>query len=298
MQVLVTGASGFIGRWTIAPLLKRGAEVHVISRTGSAPAGCTGHRCDLLDRAEVEQCIAAIKPSHLLHLAWIATPGAYWTSLDNLDWVAASISLCRSFVVHGGKRMVVAGTCAEYDWSQSMLDEQTTPCVPTSLYGVAKDALHRLLAEAARQKGIQLCWGRVHFVYGPGERPGRLVSSLASALARGEPVDTSEGWQRRDYMHVADVGAAFAALCDCHVAGAVNIATGRVRPVRDIAELLAEAAGRPDLLRIGARPVRPGEPALLEVAVKRLNEEVGFAPSIELERGLSDTLVWWRRHGI
>ena len=169
------------------------------------------------------------QPTHLLHLAWDARPGLFWTSTENLRWVAASLGLYLAFAASGGRRAVVAGSCAEYDWSHSELDEARTPLVPRTLYGEAKRALHTLLERAAAQSGVELAWGRLFFLYGPHEAEGRLVSDVARALLAGREARCSEGSQQRDFMHVADAGRAFAALVASDVTGPGQRRLGRMR---------------------------------------------------------------------
>ena len=141
---------------------------------------------------------------------------------------------------------------------------------------------------------MELAWGRIFFVYGPGEPEGRLVPSVGRTLLAGEPVPTTSGDQVRDFMHVEDVAAAFAALADADTTGAVNIASGDPVRVRDVVETLAEQVGRPDLLRPGALPDREGDPPRLVADVTRLRQEVGIAPQIALREGLAQTLEWLR----
>src|SRR5439155_6296677 len=102
-----------------------------------------------------------------------------------------------------------------------------------------------------------------------GEKPGRLVSDIVAGLLRERPVETTAGTQIRDFMHVADVAGAFAALCDSDVRGPVNIASGEARPLSDFMTRLAALTGRPDLLRLGARRVPSSEPPRLAASVTR-----------------------------
>jgi nucleoside-diphosphate-sugar epimerase len=295
-RVLVTGATGFIGRHALQPLLDAGHEVHAISTRkppAGAPAAVSWHRADLLD--EPGATVAAIAPERLLHLAWYAEHGRFWTSTENLRWVEASLGLLRAFAAAGGERAVLAGTCAEYDWDAGDgTFAEDVVLSPATLYGAAKHGLHEVARAFAGQAGFELAWGRVFFLYGPGEDPRRLVGAVASALARGERAATGAGTQTRDFLHVADVGAAFAALVDAQVDGAVNVASGEGRLLRDVVSALGELSGAPDLLDVGALPPRPGDPERLVADVSRLRDEVGFRPRIPLEQGLADTLEWWR----
>ena len=276
-RVLVTGSGGFIGRGTLAPLEALGYDV-------------VRNTANLLEPGAPERVIADARPTHLLHLAWNAKPGEYWTTLENLDWVAASLRLLRAF---DGERAVFAGTCAEYEWTdETHCVEGETPLVPATPYGTAKHALHTLVEQA----GVSAAWGRVFFVFGPHEHPARLASSVASALVRGEPAETGPGTQIRDFLYSEDLAAAFVALLDSEVQGAVNMASGDARPVRELVELLGAAAGREDLLRIGARPANPSEPSVLTASVDRLRDEVAWTPPRTLEQRVEDTIAWWHEH--
>ena len=290
-RVLVTGASGFLGRHAIAPLLARGFEVHTAARRPPASPGTTPHAVDLLDPAAAA-LVRSIAPTHFLHLAWDVTPGRYWQSPANLDWVAASLHLYRAFAEAGGKRAAVAGTCAEYDWSAASLDEGA-PLRPAALYGAAKHALHERLAASAARDGVGLAWARVFFLYGPHEHPSRLVPSVIAPILRGEPALVGDGRAERDFMHVADVAAALVAALDSAHCGPVNIATGQCTPIRAVAEAIAHQFGRPDLLRLGARPTPPGEPAALACS-GRVLAGLGFRPRFGLQEGLAQTIGWWR----
>jgi nucleoside-diphosphate-sugar epimerase len=95
-------------------------------------------------------------------------------------------------------------------------------------------------------------------------------------------------------MHVDDVAGAFAALLDSAVEGPVNVASGERVSIADVLALIARAAGRPELLRLGALPRRAGEPDEHVADVTRLRDEVGFAPSVRLEEGIAETVGAWR----
>ena len=298
-RVLVTGGTGFIGRHTLPQLVARGFDVHVAGRSRPAddfPSGVTFHECDLLDADAAGLLPARLAPTHLLHLGWYARPGLFWTALENLQWVAASLNLYLAFAKAGGTRAVIAGSCAEYDWSYAELDEARTPLAPRTLYGQSKHALRTLLEQAGLQTSVQLAWGRVFFLYGPHEAPGRLVSSVIEALLEGREAPCSDGTQQRDFMHVSDVGRAFAAVLDSNITGPVNIASGVCLPVRTVISTLGSLMGAADLIRFGAVN-RPNEPPRLAASVDILHGQLGFRPVYDLESGLTNTVDWWRSRG-
>ncbi len=281
-RVLVTGAGGFIGRHAVPLLRDRGFEVHGVER----------READLLAPGVPAALIERVRPSHLLHLAWNAATGRFWTAPDNLDWVAASLLLHRAFAAAGGERAVFAGTCVEYDSSSALLDEATTPCAPETLYGIAKDALRRLLF--ASPEGVRIAWGRIFLLYGPHEAATRLVPYVITSLLAGREALCGDGLAERDFMHVADIAAALVALLESPVTGPVNIASGQCLPLRDTIFRIANQIGRPELIRLAARPAPAFEPPRLAAAIRRLRDEVGFRPSRSLEEGLAETIDWWR----
>lgn len=288
-RVVLTGATGFIGTHVIPALQVRGFEIHALGRRRPS-GGVAHHPVDLLDAGAVRAAVQAIGASHLLHLAWYAEPGLYWRSAANLDWVAASLALTRAFREAGGERAVVAGTCAEYAWGPDRLGEAAM-CAPATLYGVAKDGTRRILSAYADESGLSFAWGRLFFLYGPGEKSGRLVSDAIRMLAAGARFATSPGHQRRDFSHVADVAGAFAALLDSDVSGPVNIGSGSAAPVRAILERIGALTGRPDLIDFGARPLPATEPIIIEADVVRLRCEVGYHPRYDLDAGLKDAFA-------
>lgn len=296
-RALVTGASGFIGSRALAPLLERGFTVHAVAR-GAAPRGATDgvtwHAADLLEEDARRDLVARVAPSHLLHLAWYAEPGLFWRAPENAAWMHATIALVEEFAAAGGARAVLAGTCAEYDWADAQPLREDAARRPATFYGECKDATHQAVSALAADARVSLAWGRIFFLYGPGEDERRLVAAVARALAAGEQAPTSAGTQVRDFLHVDDVAGAFAALVDSDVRGAVNIASGEGVTVRSIVEQLAQAAGRPDLLDVGALPARSDDPPEIVADIGRLRDEVGFASATPLADGLTRVARWWR----
>jgi nucleoside-diphosphate-sugar epimerase len=317
-RVLVSGAGGFIGRWSVPALLRSGYEVHAVlsgnARRNSPmrknPAQLRGakiHLADLLNHSDVDKLMGEVRPTHLLHFAWIATPGLYWQSAENFRWLEASEHMLRSFASHGGSRVVMAGSCAEYDWSRAQLcdefgsplaDENDAPGraagVAPSPYASCKIALQKSLTEFGRREHLSTAWGRIFFQFGPYEHPDRLVPSVIRNLLLNREAPLSHGRQVRSFLHVADVGDAFAAVLDGEIEGPVNIGSRESVTLADLAERIGRHIGRPDLLRLGARAAAAEDPAVLIPDLRRLCNEAHWQPRFTLDEALADTIEWWR----
>jgi nucleoside-diphosphate-sugar epimerase len=306
-KVLVTGAAGFIGRSSLEPLREAGHEVCAVlspradrrDRAGRALPDVDVRHADLTDPAAVDSLLEAVKPTHLLHFAWIATPGLYWHSEQNYRWLSASRHLLAAFARSGGVRAVMAGSSAEYDWSRvAVCHERSSPLADArgaaTPYAACKIAMHRSLEQYAGSHGLSSAWGRLFFQYGPGEHRDRLIASVILNLLAGREAPCTHGRQIRSFLHVEDVGAAFAALLASPVQGPVNIGSGERIAIADLLQRLARDIGRPELLKLGARPAAPDEPPVLVPDIERLSREVGWSPRRTLDEGLRETVRWWR----
>lgn len=287
-RVLVTGATGLIGRHAVAALVAQGHEVHGVARSipATSPPGVMWHACDLLND---DLSLDDIRATHLLHLAWTTEHGQFWAAPENRDWQTASKRLIEAFHARGGTRVVMAGSCAEYDWSDlgdGVCREGITPLNPHTLYGQVKVETAHWLADFCQEKGISQAWGRVFLPFGVGENINRLVPSVALALQAGKEAKCSSGVQVRDFMNARDIGWAFAALLMSTVEGDVNVASGEPHTIAELAITLGEISGRPDLVHLGALPDRSDDPPVLVADVSRLRDEVGFMPSM----GFRDSL--------
>ena len=290
---MLTGATGFVGQSVLTALVEAGDEVSAVARRpGPDLADVTWYEADLLAGPEL---VGAVAPEILIHLAWYAEHGEFWSSIENVRWVEASLALLRAFAEAGGRRVVMAGTCAEYEWGgEQDLDEDESPLAPRTLYGVCKDALRRVAGAYASETALELAWGRLFFLYGPREQPARLVPDVIRALLVGDRAATSAGAQVRDFMHVQDAAAALVALAHSDVTGPVNIASGRATPVAEVLDLIGALTGAAQLIDRGARPMSALEPARIVADVRRLEHEVGFHPAVSLSEGLASTVEWWR----
>ncbi len=279
-RVLLTGATGFVGRAVVAPLRTAGVQLRAVSSMDA----------DLLDEGAARALLRDLRPTVVLHCAWYVTHGKFWSAPENADWLEGSTAFARAFAEIGGRRFVGIGSCAEYadrDVADDLPWPETRVVAPATPYGRAKAELAARLASMP----MQTAWARLFHMFGPGEHPDRLVPSVARALKDGREARCASGRPVRDFASTRFVGEALAALALSGVTGPVNIGSGQGRAIADVARFLGQAAGRPDLVRLGALPDRPEEVPQMVADVTRLRREVGFTAPPRVEADLRAVLA-------
>ena len=294
MRILLTGASGFLGRHVLAAL-GPGPEVIAVTK-GSlrrVPApNVTFVQTDLLKPDGMAGLVRRFRADTLVHLAWSISPGAFWTSPENILWRDASLALAREFVAQGGQRMVFAGSCAEYDWNAPMpLREESSPVKPHSLYGVCKDRLRQDVEAFSASSSVACLWCRIFWPYGPGEPPDKLVSWLIGRLLAGKRAVCRASNLQRDYIHVQDAARALAVAALSSMTGIVNVGQGEAVALGEVARLAARATGRPDLLELERIPVTAETPGTVVASTDRLTGELGWKPRWILAEGIADMVA-------
>jgi nucleoside-diphosphate-sugar epimerase len=211
-------------------------------------------------------------------------------------YLTGSIDLLRQLADVGCRRLLISGTCFEYDTRVGYLGEDCA-ARPATLYAASKHALHVVAERLAADLDMQLAWARIFYQYGPFENPGRLVPSVVTSLLEGRPVETTAGDQVRDYLFVEDVASALVTIAEGGVRGPINVGSGVPITVRTLVQRIAELLGRADLLRLGALATPPGDPPFVCANAGRLRNEVGWEPQHSLGDGLARTIEWWRCAG-
>lgn len=299
MNILLTGASGFVGAHLSRALLERGHAVRAVylpkddtSRLDSLAPNVERMPLDLAaaDEAALDRALDGAEAC--IHAAWYAVPGYYLTATENLTCLDMSIRLLRAAARKRVTRFVGLGSCFEYELSGGDLDERT-PLRPTTLYAAAKASLFMLGEQLAAAEGISFAWCRLFYVYGPFEPPRRLVSDLFANLLKGVPVPVTHGRQVRDFLHIADVASALATIVASDVRGPVNIGSGSPVTVREIVETAGRLTGRAHLIRWGARAENLLDPPRV-VAINATLKQLGWSPAFSIEKGLGDTMYWWK----
>jgi len=292
--VLVIGASGFIGRATTASLANQPVKIVGTGRRTDEDSSVSWLKVDATSLNAMTECLETHRPTHLIMLAWPTDVGTRDRAVFS-PWLENTVPLMRAFAANGGQRFIGVGSCMEYDWETPGPLSEATPLNPGTEYGRSKVAAYEQVSAEANTSGLSWAWARPVFLYGPREPRRRLIPDVVTSLLRGVEVRCTEGLQHRDFLHVDDVGAALAALALSDVQGPLNIASGKSIQIRRLVEVFAGHLGQPALVRFGARPLERYEVPEVLADTTKLEEALGFASSVPMEKGIEKTIEWWRQ---
>ena len=254
----------------------------------------TIHKANILNDAQVDQLLSEVRPTHLLHTAWIVKPGVALVHTENLLWVEKTLRLVRQFEQCGGKNLVITGSSYEYDVEYGYCSEDKTPCSPATLYGAGKYALKLLLEKYCGNQKINFAWARLFDLFGPRENLHRLVPAVVTALLHGQTARCSQGLQIRDYMYIQDAADALATLLEKGSEGTFNVCSGRAISVRELVSSIADKLKATDRVEFGALPTRPDEVPLIVGDPRKLTNTTGWQPEHDFDAAITHTIDWWR----
>jgi dTDP-6-deoxy-L-talose 4-dehydrogenase (NAD+) len=274
MKIAVTGASGFIGGYVLAELIRAHADVYAATRdTARLSAWADSLHAVKLDIAEADtaQYDQLGRPDVLIHLAWDGLPN--YKSLHHFEYeLPRQYRFLKTMIEAGLPALVVTGTCYEYGAQSGPLSE-SLPALPNNPYGYAKDSLRRQLEFLRTLHAFDLTWARLFYMYGGGQSKGALYSMLKEAAEQGKSTfDMSGGEQLRDYLPVEVVAQHLVSLSKLRKSvGLVNVCSGRPISIRTLVERWIRENAWDITLNLGHFPYPDYEPMAFWGDDRRLN---------------------------
>jgi GDP-4-dehydro-6-deoxy-D-mannose reductase len=299
VRALVTGASGFVGRYLVSALRRQGDEV--LACGGPHDDGSDFFPIDLGDSDSLRAALEAARPNVIFHLAaQTFVPQSLRSPIESYEVNALGSArlaeAVRAYDADPSPRIVFAGSAEVYgirDPNEYPLREGLD-LRPANPYGASKAAAEAFLLSGARSFGLDVVVARAFNHIGPNQSERFVVASLAAQLARiaggGEPqMYVGSLSSARDFLDVRDVVEAYLALARRGEGAQVyNVCSGRAVTIRDvlrelisIARVPVEVREDPERMRASETPLSVGSPA-------KLSKATGWQPKIPLDRSLRD----------
>lgn len=285
-KVFLTGGTGLIGQATIPILKQNGFDIYALTLSNTkSTEDITYIEGNLFSKEQIDSIITQIKPDYLLHYAWLST--GLFNDNSNFDFLTASVDLLKSFIRNGGKRVVMAGTYAEYGHHNETLIE-TMPSEPINIYSQCKDFVRQISDVYCKNNNTSFGWGRIFSAFGRETDPRRLTSFVINKLKMNEEVIINSGSLLRDYIYTKDVAASFASFLNSNVEGIVNICTSKETSIHDYVMAIARSLDKEHLIMF------QNKSSLQQNRVvgnnTRLVKEVGFIPQYSIDEAIKEIL--------
>ena len=287
MRILVTGATGFVGKRLVQRLLEAGEhEVHGLSRNVPAvePSGWQHHVAELGARNGALELVRELAPQRVYHLAAVAHPGdcTRYPKAAMRVQVEGTRELCEGLDLTSC-RVLAASSASVYGPVRNDPLAEYSETSPTSAYGRSKLAAE----EVAREFGSSVRIARPFNHSGAGQSTRYVLPALAQAaldqVESERPARTGNLWPQRDFLHIDDVLDAYELLIELDEdPGPVNVCRGRAVPIGLLLSGLQERLEVPRRNKRDPKLVRRGELPVL-VGDNRLLRGMGWRPRIELE---------------
>lgn len=305
-KVVITGATGAIGRALISACVKAGYEVlAVVHRESKRVSDLDNNehcRVLRLDLCEYDLAIDEMRKQGIesddyelfFHLAWKATFGKDRDDSDmQLENVKAALAAVRFANALRCKAFIGTGSQAEYGRVEGILSPDT-PAFPETGYGIAKLCTGQLTRLACEQLGMRHIWCRVLSVYGPYDRDQTLISYVIMQMMKGEEVELSPCDQMWDYIYSDDAARAIL------LAGQKGenrkiyiIGSGEVHSLREYINKIAEIIGYEKKIRFGKRPYNDKQVMFLQADISEL-KKLNYNSSVSFTDGIRKTVQWQR----
>jgi UDP-glucose 4-epimerase len=302
-RVVVTGGAGFIGSHVAEAFVARGDDVLVVDdlsagREENIPEGAAFEQVDIVDSDALLNAFQSFTPTLVCHLA---AQASVTVSVEQPDH-DLSVNVRGTFNVCDGARRFGApvlfastGGALYGDAAPLPTDEGFAP-QPLSPYGASKLAGEAYVATWGRLHELANVILRLGNIYGPRQSPhgeAGVVAIFSGRLLSGEsPALRGNGKPTRDYVHVTDVARAFVAAADSERAGTFNVGTGRQTSTSELLDILQAAAGT--ALEPRQEDLQPGELRASALEASRIERELGWRPTIDVERGIRETFNWYK----
>lgn len=237
-QVIVSGATGFVGQHLIPILLQNNYNVVAIARDEDKAQGFAWYsnvKFISLDFHKDNLPFTPYEGASLIHLAWQGLPN-YKSLFHFEENLPNNYEFIKTLINNGVDNVLIAGTCFEYGLQNGPINS-TTATHPSNPYALAKENLRQYLTYFQKEKSFLFKWARLFYMYGKGQNPKSILAQLDTAIEKGESIfNMSGGEQLRDYLPVESVAQKLFNIFESDLDGIFNVCSGRPISIRRLVE--------------------------------------------------------------
>ena len=297
-KVIITGADGFVGSYTVQHFLNNGKTVLALDM-GPEPRRLKLHRnlsymqCDITDINGMLNSIPKGVYDTFVHFAWAGSAGnsrvdynlQMQNALNTVECLKAAKEL-------GCTRFVCAGSIMEYEVEAFVHAQGSRPGMGY-MYSMGKHVAHCMCKSVAANIGIELLWPMITNAYGVGEFSPRFVNTTLRKIINGEPLQFTAATQNYDFVYVSDVAKAFYLVAEkgkpfCEY----MIGSGNAKPLKEFIKEMVKASEYKGTLQFGDVPFTGVNVPLSVYSINDLVNDCDYKPDVCFEDGIKQTIEW------
>ncbi len=297
-KVIITGADGFVGSYTVQQFLNNGKAVLALDMSPEAHRlkahkNLTYMQCDISDTKTMLEKIPQGVYDTFIHFAWAGSAGTGRTDYDlQMKNVQSTVDCVIVAKKLGCNRFVGAGSIMEYEMEDSTHTQGNRPS-SSYIYSLGKFVAHSMSKIVAGEVGIDLLWPMITNAYGAGELSPRFVNSTLRKMINKEPLEFTAGTQTYDFVYVSDVAKAFYLVAEkgkpfCEY----MIGSGNARPLKDFILEMVQACAPDQTAHFGNVPYTGTILPKDTYSIKALEEDCNFKPDWTFAEGTKKTMEW------
>jgi len=297
MRVFLTGATGFVGGYVLKQLEKEDFNILLLVRASKENFSSTikSKKVDIIlgDLSDIDKWkneLIQFKPDTTIHLAWEGIPDyGVKTSVKNLKY---GLDLFEELAELGCKKIICTGSCWEYGQNQGEISENL-PVKSSNAFTTAKNALHYLGREIAKDKNVQFIWTRLFYVYGPGQRENSLIPHMIKCVKEGKKPKIKTPSARNDFIYVEDVARAIVAILEkCKQSTVYNIGSGYSTSIQEIIREICNCYNIEYIQK--SKQLSEYQAINFWADISKIRKEIGWEPKVNIVEGVNSTVTYYK----
>lgn len=297
-NVIISGADGFVGSYTVKKFLEEGCRVLALD-IGEQPRRLEENSalryvcCDISDVEAMKKLIPAGEYDTFIHFAWAGSAGParvdYTLQMQN---ALTTVECMKAAKELGCSRFVCAGSIMEYEVEAAIHAQGSRPGMGY-IYGMGKHIAHCMCKSVAVETGIELVWPMITNAYGVGELSPRFVNTTLRKIINGEPLQFTAATQNYDFVYVTDVANAFYLIAKngkpfCEY----MIGSSSARPLKEFILEMQQALAPEATPLFGDVPFTGTNMPLSTFNTSATEADTGFKAEVSFAEGTRMTMEW------